>query len=203
MSSVDIIECSTPTELFEQYPDELTPQPVYIELDLRAGRMFAEYQGEIGGGVPMGVYHGLRRRYDIPILTAEAANRLLHKLAPLADRVLADWHEHWDGSNHVPVLGEDASDAEEDIGDLAALEGFPERDIVVCWDLDGALNGEETAEYGITADTSIERLREIADDIIDELASNSLNSSGIAVCPGLTEHLQMLRDGLASETTSG
>lgn len=203
MNSVDIIECSTPTELFKQYPDELAPQPVYIELDLRDGRMLAEHQGEIGGGVPIGVHHGFRRRYDIPTVTGEAANRLMHKLAPLADRVLADWHEHWDGSNHVPVLGEDASDAEEGIGDLTALEGFAERDVVACWELDGALNGEETAEYGITGNTNNERLQEIADDITDVLASNSLNSSGIAVCPGLTEYLEMLRDGLAREAASG
>lgn len=203
MSSVDIVECSTPTELVKQYPDQLAPQPAYIELDLRADRMLAEHQDEIGGAVPMGVYHGFLRRYDIPILTGEAANRLMRKLAPLAERVLSDWHEHWDGNNHVAVLGDDACAAEEAIADLTAGESFSERDVVACWEVAEAVNGEEIDEYGITGATSNERLQEIADEIVDELANNSLNSSGIAVCPGMIEHLQMLRDRLVRETTSG
>ena len=202
-SSVDIVECSTPAELFDQYMGQLAPQPVYIQLDLRSGRMLADHQGEIGGGMPMEVWHGFLRRYDIPILTGEAANRLMRQLTPLADRVLSDWHEHWDGNNHVPVLGDDASAAEEDIADLTAVESFSERDVVACWEIADAVNGEEISEYGITRDTSNERLQEIADERVDELASNTLNSSGIAVCPGLAEHLQTLRDDLAREAASG
>jgi hypothetical protein len=39
----------------------------------------------------------------------------MRQIAPLADRILADWEEMWNGNNHVAVLGDDAQAAEEEI----------------------------------------------------------------------------------------
>jgi transcriptional regulator with XRE-family HTH domain len=208
MTKVRIIECTEPTELYRHYDGELEPQPAYIELDLKAGKLYADYDSEIGNGKPATVHHGFDRRYRIPVLTAEAANRVLHEIAPLADRILADWEEDWDGNNMIAVLGEDAQAAEEEIrehlglnlgyGDLdEATQGFDRIDIVTEWDINGATNGQEADEYGITADTTDARLEEIEQEILADLAA--CNGSKVAVCHGLDDYLKQLRDELADE----
>lgn len=196
--NVDIIECTHSDELFEQYPGELFEQPVHVELDLRDGQLLTEYDGEPGGGsVPMDVYHGFRRRYDIPVVVGSVANELLHEIAPLAERILDDSDVHWDGSNHVAELGEDARDAEEKILDLTSKDRFSNSDLVIAWPVTEVVD-EDLDEYGFNADTSDKRLEEIADDFVEQLAYAS--DSGVAVCPGLVDHLRTLRAELARDT---
>ncbi|MFJ7418008.1 hypothetical protein ACIQXD_05265 [Streptomyces uncialis] len=195
---VRIIECTTETELCRQYSGQSQPQPAYIELDLREGTLLADYDSEVGSGVPAAVYHGFERRYSIPLLTGGAANRSMRELAQLADRILADWEETWDGSNHVAVLGEDAQAAEAEIaGHLGSdlysedTQGFPEEDLVAVWDVDGATTGYEAEEHGITAGTTDERLAEIAAEIT--LGMADCGRSPAAVVHGLDEYLHNLR----------
>ncbi|MEU1071957.1 MULTISPECIES: hypothetical protein [unclassified Streptomyces] len=200
-STVRIIDCTTPAKLFHQYPDEFKPQPAYIELDLRAGTLLADYDSEIGNAVPFSVHHGFERRYTIPVLTAEAANRVMREIAPLADRILADWDDRWDGNNTVAVLGKDAQAAEEEIEEALGLnlgygnddnQGFADSDLVAAWDIDGAINGLEAEEYDITAETTDERLDEIEAEILTGLAS--CGDSDVVVCSALSGYLRGLRD---------
>jgi transcriptional regulator with XRE-family HTH domain len=213
--SVRIIDCTDPLELYRHYDGQSEAQPAYIELDLRKGALLADFDSEIGGAVPFSVSHGFDRRYRIPVLTAEAANRVMREIAPLAERVLADWEEEWDGNNMVAVLGDDAQAAEEEIeqhlgcnlgyGDIGAdTQGFDEIDIVAEWDTDGATNGGEANEYGITADTTDDRLEEIAAQITKDMAACAPTREGddrtpVAVVHGLDEYLRDLRDELANE----
>ncbi|MFF1284328.1 helix-turn-helix domain-containing protein [Streptomyces sp. NPDC058299] len=202
--SVRIIECTNPVGLHRHYDGETGAQPAYIELDLREGTLHADYDSEIGSAVPFSVYHGFERRYGIPVLTAEAANRVLREIAPLAERILADWEEEWDGNNMVAHLGEDAQAAEEEIEDklgsnLSAgdLGHFAPDDRVTEWDLDGAVNGSEVDDYGITADTTDARLEEIEQQILSDLAA--CGEGSVVVCHGLDDYLKELRDDLAEE----
>ncbi len=205
-STVRIIDCKDATELYRHYDGQSEAQSCYIELDLREQTLLASYNAEIGNAIPFSVHYGLERRYSIPVLTADAANRVMKELAPLADRILADWEEHWDGNNTVARIGEDADAAEETIldslginlgyGDLDAdTQGFAEADLVAQWDLDGAVNGDEASEYDITADTTDDRLAEIAAEITQGLAD--ISDSGVAVVHGLDAHLAGVRDELA------
>ncbi|WP_371099897.1 hypothetical protein [Streptomyces sp. PU_AKi4] len=207
--SVRIIKCTDPAELFRHYDGQTEPQPAYIELDTQNGTLLATYNSEIGNAVPFTVYHGLDRRYGIPILTADAANRVMEEIAPLADRVIAGTTVEWDGNNNVAILDEDAQAAEEEIEKLLGLpsqeygwgdepnQGFDDSDLVGVWDIDGATNGSEVDDYDITADTTDARLEEIEQEILSDLAV--CNGSTVAVCHGLDDYLKELRDELADE----
>lgn len=206
--TVRIIECTEPAELYRHYDGQSEPQDVYIELDTQNETLSATYNAEIGNAIPFTVHHGLDRRYGIPILTAEAVNRIMHEIAPLADRIIAGTTVEWDGSNNVAILNEDAQAAEEEIEKLLGLpsqeygygesnQGFDDSDLVGVWGIDGATNGCEADEYGITADTTDTRLEEIEQEILSDLAA--CNGSAIAVCHGLDDYLKGLRNDLADE----
>lgn len=196
---VSIEECAHADELFRHYDGQTERQPCYIELSLRDGVMFADWDSAVGGAVPFSVYHGFDCRWPIPCLTADAANRVMREIAPLASRMLADWEEQWDGNNNVAVLGEDAQAAEEEIRaalglvhgpDFSTREVFDESDLVAVWPPDGVTNGCEAAEYGITAETTNERLAEIEQEILSDLEA----PGGVAVCHGLDAYLKELRE---------
>lgn len=207
--SVSILECTTPDELFVHYHGQSAPQPAYIELDTQHRTLSATYDAEVGNAVPFSVRHGLDRRYGIPILTAEAANRVMREIAPLADRIIDGTEVEWDGNNNVAVLDDDAVAAEEEIEKLLGLpsqeygdrdapnQGFPDSDIVAVWDIEGATNGCEVDDYDITATTTDDRLDEIEQEILDDLVG--AGESSVVVCHGLDDYLRGLRDELAEE----
>lgn len=205
---VNIIACTASDELFRQYQGQSEQQPTYIELDLREGTLLADYDSEVGGAVPFSVYHGFERRYGIPTLTGDAANRVMREIAPLAERILADWKEDWDGNNMRAYLGADAQAAEAEIeerlglklgyGDVGAdSQGFDDSDLIVVWDIDGATNGQEASDYNITGDTTDGRLDEIEQEILKDLAE--CGPAGVVVCHGLDTYLRNVRDELAEE----
>ncbi len=78
----------THPRLYCMYPRQQRPQPAYIELDTRTGRMRADYDGEIGNAVPMDVRNGTVRRYYTGTMSNDDANDLMDVLAPEAQRVL-------------------------------------------------------------------------------------------------------------------
>lgn len=199
--ALDIRDVTEPAGLFRHYSQQSEPQGAYIELGLADGILLADWDSEIGNAVPFSVYHGIDRRYRIPILTAEAANRTLREIAPLCKRILADSSIEWDGNNNVAVLGDDARAAEDEIEALLGCNSDPsnarqwdDADLVAIWDIDGATNGYEADEYDITADTTDERLDEIEQEILADLAA--CNGSTVAVCHGLDDYLRGLRDEL-------
>ncbi|CAM5503190.1 MULTISPECIES: helix-turn-helix domain-containing protein [Streptomyces] len=194
-TTVRIIECTYTDELHRHYDGQTEAQDAYIELDLREGTLLASYNAEIGNAIPFTVHHGFERRYGIPTLTGDAADRAMEEIRPLAERILADWEEHWDGNNMVARLGEDAQAAEEEIEEK--LGDFDESDMVTEWDIDGATNGCEVDVYGITADTTDERLDEIEATIIKDLVD--VSASDVVVCHGLDTYLRDVRDELAEE----
>lgn len=196
-TTLRIIACKQPTELYRRYDRQSEPQPCYIELDLRQGTLLADYDAEVGNARPFSVYYGFERRYGIPALTAESANRAMEEIRPLAERILADWEERLDSqSNMRAYLGQDAQGAEEEI--TKYLDGaFDDTDEVAQWDIDGAVNGSEADDHDITADTTDERLDEIAAEITAGLAE--VSESGVAVVHGLDEYLRGLRDELAED----
>ncbi len=208
MTDVKIIRCTDPTALYRHYDGQSEAQDAYIELDLRQSSLLADYDSEVGNAVPFAVHYGFERRYSIPVLTGEAANRVMEEIAPMAARVLADWEEIWDGNNMVARLGTEAEAAETEIEEHLGLalghgargfehQGFGDGDVVTEWDIDGATNGCEVEEYGITAETSDERLDEIAAEITRDLAE--IGESKVAVVHGLDEHLRILRADLAEQ----
>ncbi|MEU7031407.1 hypothetical protein AB0A60_32525 [Streptomyces sp. NPDC046275] len=203
MSELTIIECTSPAELFRQYPGQHEPQPAYIELGLKSSTLLADYNSEVGGARPADVHYGFDRHYPIPLLTAKAANQAMERIRPLAERILADWEEIWDGNNLVARLGDDALAAEEEIEDIlgdGSEDGWGSASLIAVWDLDGATNGYESTDHGITADTTDERLAEIADEIRTGLTESSGNGDdAVVVVDGLDEYLTNLRDNAPND----
>lgn len=201
-TTVRIIECTSPTELYRRYDGESEAQPAYLELDLREGTLLADYDVEIGNARPESVVHGLVRRYTIPILTGDAANRIMTEIAPLTLRILDDSTVERDGSTTVGRLGADALAAEEEIESMLGLhpnparnsQAFDDADFVAEWDIASATDGSEVDEYGITADTTDARLEEIAAQIHQDMAA--CGDSAVVVIPGLDEYLRERRDEL-------
>jgi hypothetical protein len=194
--SVRIIETAAEDALYRRYDGQTSPQPCYIELDLNNGTLSADYDSEVGNAVPSTVRHGFERRYAIPAVTGSAADDLMRKIAPLADRVLADWDSEWDGNNTVAVLGEDAAEAENEIVEMLESDEdlADDEDLVTVWGVDGVITGSEADEYDITAETTDERLDEIEEEIRKGLIDISPN--GIVVLDGIDRHLRELRDEL-------
>jgi hypothetical protein len=102
MTTLAIISVSGHAELLDLYPGQQKPKPCYVQLDLATGRMSAEIDPEIGNAVPMGVWHGLVRRYHLPgPPVAAVANAVMADMADHAQAVLDHAEVIWDGSNNV------------------------------------------------------------------------------------------------------
>lgn len=77
-----------PEVLLFTYPNQILPQPAYIEVDLRGDEieLSADYSGEIGNSISSNVFNKLRFRYKIPAhLHGEEINEImgderLHKM---------------------------------------------------------------------------------------------------------------------------
>jgi hypothetical protein len=208
-SRITIRECTNATELYRHYDGQSEPQPAYIALDLEDGTMWADYNAEIGNAVPESVRHGRVRRYGIPLLTADAANRVMAALLPLAERIVAGADIDWNGHNMASIFNGDATAAEDELERLLGI-GMDERgggpqvfdpagDTITVWDIDGAVNGQEAEEYGITADTSDERLDEIEQKILSDLRECGEGSNTV-VCAGLDTYLRQLRTDAAADS---
>lgn len=110
------LNVNDPTVLYHKYPTQQYPQDAYLEMDCDKGTLRATTDGEIGGAVPMRVFHGRVRRYSIPEGAQPAdVNKLMDDLVPIFERVLAGYECEWDGSNHTGRLDDAASQAEEEI----------------------------------------------------------------------------------------
>ena len=83
-----------PFELYCAYDGQ--EQDCMIELDLETGVLDASYDPEIGNAVPMYVWDGIVRRYRIPCLSSQGANRAMEAILPLAQRVLDGAEVVWD-----------------------------------------------------------------------------------------------------------
>ncbi|PJE97136.1 hypothetical protein CUT44_14230 [Streptomyces carminius] len=199
VTTVQVIPCTSSDELYRRYPSQGEAQPVYLQLGLEDGILHASYDALIGNGAPPEVFHGRERRYYLPtVLTGDGANKLMHELAPLAQRVVDGGEVRWNGNNFVGVLNEDARAAEDEIQEqIGAIETAAEcnEDVLPVWDVDGVCGGDEVEEHGITAATTDEELEEIAARILKDHREGM--KQPCAIVDGLEEYLRDLRDQLA------
>lgn len=186
------------SDLYHRYPGQTEEQGCYVELTPEddTPTLSASWNGEIGNAVPARVWHGRILRWGIPCLTADAANRLLDKLLPLARRVVSGYSCGWNGSSHVGELDDLAQQASDKIERLCAeaADGDPDA-APKAWDAADwyAPLGNRDAqrrELGITADTTDEELCAIETrEEEDALATGECD--GI---DGLGQYLRRLRE---------
>ena len=199
-----IIPCVFPAELACLLPGQYNMQPAYIELDLREGTLLADYWPNVECRIAGAVTDGFERYYPIPALTAEAANVLMEELLPLTEQIVGGWEEEWDGCNRIVSLSPEAHAAQAKIlerlgvsADGPECQVYEDGDLVGVWELDGVTNGYEVEEYGITAATTDERLREIEALILQGM--EDCGAYRVNTCAALLPHLQGLRDELATD----
>src|SRR3990167_4329409 len=110
-----IVSVAPAGDLLKVYPGQAGPQPCYLSLSVATGRLWAGANPELCNAVPEAVWHGIVRRYEIPVLQAATATALMQELVPLMQRVVEGAVVVWDGHNHVARLSEEAEEAEEAI----------------------------------------------------------------------------------------
>lgn len=183
-----------PTALYCHYQGEYEAQSCYLTLDLESGDLTAEYNPEIGNGIPARQYHGVVLIWSIPTLTAEAANALIDRTAEVAQRILDGASVEWDGNNWVGWLNDDASTAQDrladDIAEAEQIDCVGELD-AVDWFIDGELPED------LTADTTDKQLAEIA----EEQAAHAVDAmgDGYTVLRDALEYLTERREEMRDE----
>ncbi len=202
---VDDNDPTTQTALFERYPGQTRPQPCHIALNLETGHLWADHNPEIGAASsrPESVVHGRTLWWDIPCLTAAAANRLLEELAPLAQQVLDIATIEWDGANRVGRLAGDPTRERPDvqIARLCQADQFDDRDTVEeypadVWYAHGDVSDRDAAaELGITADTSDQHLTAAVAAVEAEVRA-SADACGAVVPTGFVDYLCEIRTNL-------
>jgi hypothetical protein len=189
MTTVKITPMTEEDELFCHYSGQYNIQDAVLTLDLEDGELTAQYNPEIGTGIPASVYHGRTRWIPLPgPLTNEAANALLEEAAPLAQRILDGSDIDWDGNNHVATLDADAHQAEEDLVELAGSYDDPSYLIGEVEAADWFSEGDEPA--GVTADSTDDELATIG---AREAAAARTCGAGVTIVAGMVAYLTALR----------
>lgn len=197
MPEIAVVACEKPDQLLCWYRGEPRPQPVYIALDVQTGRLWAQYDANVGAGVSAAAARGFERQWGIPLLTGDAANELLAGIAPLAERVAAGAEEASDGSNTVIRLDDDAQAAENailellpDSGDADAEGRLPlhsVHEIGTLW---------TAKEIGVQANTTDDQVETFSRQLQDRFRADSGEPDAVLV--GLTDYVRCLRDDLAA-----
>lgn len=176
--------------LYCRYRGQCNAQGAYIELDPEGTpiTLEAEYDPEIGNAVPMRIWHDRAFRIRVsPFLTGDQIADLLEDedFQALAREVATGFECHWDGSNHVGSLDDDARDALEEMRRIAE-------------NIEGALGVIEAGDYvqtaadaQITAETTDAQIAKMAEQFEADAKAENVIIEG-----DLEDHLRWLRDKL-------
>jgi len=198
MKKITIKPVEERTELYHHYYGQTEPQDCFIELDCRSGTVCSRHNPEIGGSVPIGVWHGHTIRFSIPILVSEAANDVMKDMAPLFERIVSGYKEVWDGNNTVAHHSPDAQDAildaEEEVKRLVEETVCDPSSLVQVLDAWELFQHTSADDLGITADTTDDELKRMASDL-----EADARTEGVDVLIGAEQFVTDLRDSLLTD----
>lgn len=164
--TINRLDETKPHALFAHYDGQTAPQTAYIALDLRDGRMWADYSAELGNAVPMSVWHGVVRRWPMPPFLTATANRIMDAIAEDAQRVLNGATVGWDGSNTTGRLDDAATDANENIG-IEINTWVNDSADEICWKPNRDWFAEDIRQT-VSSDVNDAEIERIADEAIAE-----------------------------------
>ncbi len=193
-----VIKMTRPDELYCCYGSQTEQQPCYAELDLERGTLTADYDAEVGGAVPLDVWHGRTLRFPMPCLLGDDANGLLDVIAPLAQIILDGAEIVWDGNNHVGRMTDAAVDASDKITKICE---DAEQDYLTLtgWYAEDWLGEVDADDLGITADTTDDELTAIEQKLDAEALDPALTGvDNHIIILDLPHYLRELRDGQAT-----
>ena len=200
MTTVKIRPVVEPDALYCRYENNYEPQPVYINLDLADGALYADYRAS--NGTPGRVWLGQVRTWKIPPLVADAANKLLREIAPLAQRILdgSDIEVNPRTGDPVGVLSDDALTAEREIYEI--IERWCEDPAIAtveeirAADWYAACDDDPCDELGLTAETTDDELPAIAARVEADIRAAA---EGVVVVTGAEAWARARRDELQQE----
>jgi hypothetical protein len=197
-NTVTIIPVENHGDLHHQYPGQTSPQDVHVILNCDESTLTAGWDGIIGAGMPMNVYHRRTLRWRIPALTADAANALLDELLPQMETIVAGYSCEWDGNNHVGRYTDEAANAIEAVAGMLESRSF-DGHVIEVWDAADWFGGvgshdAQRRELGITAQTTDEDLAAIVEREETNAEARIINR--------MEKHLTMLRDEAAEDEDS-
>jgi len=171
--------------LYNRYQTQCNPQPAYVELDCEEEIVSADWDGEIGGGVPFDVWHHRTMRVDVnECVKGDFLADLLEsdEFKTLYERVFKGYSSDFNGqSNLVGHLDDDAQEAiekievllqsyitTEDCADVYEVRDWLEPCVVIAKDGLSVTVGD----YKITAKTTDEELHDLASGMESEAEIN-------------------------------
>jgi hypothetical protein len=176
-----------------------------IELDLETGVLDASYDPEIGNAVPMYVWDGIVRRYRIPCLSSQGANRAMEAILPLAQRVLDGAEVVWDGSNWVSKLDDDASKAEYEIERMLEPGNFSDSDFIAVWEASELFgwHGENLPDsVTFSGEETEKELMDLCDILKGQFTLDEGTGSPMVIT-GLYNYIESIRDLVAEASDDG
>lgn len=187
--------------LYHQYPQQSQPQPAYITIT-EDGDVSTGYSGEVGGAVPMAVWH--HRTLRVPVHAAMRGDALADLLESaearaLLERIHAGHSIEWDGSNHVGRLTDDATAALDELTTLVRDAGEDTSMLAEVWTADAWLWAAnellDVWPVGETLDAAVERLEAEAADA-DVVIDGDIRQSLLDMAARMHEQGE---DGLSRE----
>lgn len=198
MPAVRIVDVEEPGDLYVASGggDQPTIHQTWIKLDLEDCVLRATVDGAADQPVLTDEGKGLTRVWAIPLLTADAANRVMREIAPAAGRITREWsiRRHYPGGgdsfNLVVELSSDGYAAEAEIDKHLSRTAFPENDLVEVRNVDEIDYFDEWGLNGSSTDAEL-------DDIEQQIHADLNNPGRVTVWYHLRERLEDLRDELA------
>ncbi|TQV62730.1 MAG: hypothetical protein FNT15_05840, partial [Sulfurovum sp.] len=156
--------------LYEKYSGQFNEQPAYVEMD-EDGNVCADYSGEIGNAEPMSVWNGRTLQWSVDAAAnGDSLADLLEsaKVKSLLERVYQGHDVHWDGSNHVGRLNDDAEEASNALDEIFS-PASGEYSVMEVW------GAQDWISAGFFLDALIKAgsVEDYASDVTDELYNNS------------------------------
>jgi len=151
--------------LYHRYPSQITPQPAHLELDCRHRDISADWDPEIGGGVPLTVWHRHVLRFPLPPeINQNSLDDLTGSpaLSALAMRIFDGYSSEWDGNNHVARYTDDAIQAQDALTALCERYNNPDC-LAAVWEVGGETIYPDTDVAEIAARLEASAM---ADDVV-------------------------------------
>lgn len=148
--------------LFHRYDREINPQGAFVLLSEEGG-VSADWNSEIGNGIPATVWHGCDLRF--PVSCSVSGSALADYLegeegSSLLSRIHQGHSVEWDGSNYVGNLDDDAKAAREELE--AALQEVEQVDVQRIQDWIGSLPWSDTWPEADNLRQAVEGLERVA-----------------------------------------
>jgi len=192
------LDTHDPAALYHKYPQQTAPQGAYLELDCETGVLTADWNAEIGNGVPESVWHGRKIRWGVPAgLLPDQANKLMEALRPLMEQVLDGYSTYRDAQMN---LAGELTDVATDLSD--------EIDIEIESRVDSDIDCVCVEEAGTWfAETRYQHLQDLCDGMrgIDAIraeveAETTGPDGGPLVLTDIDDYLDGLKSDLAETT---